>query len=177
MKSQLAQAAALRKNFGYSRSLSLPDAKRDSSALPASAATRPLHLLRTSSSSMPQLVAQPIATTLFSRTQSSAERNEAYDYLPEGVATANRRTVEDRMRDWDNAEQTLTSAFFFVWAVGVISLGGWHVVSQFSPNLQVAVTCISLVAFARISRKGRGALALHPDTNIHTPTFLQGPVA
>ena len=112
----------------------------------------------------------PTAKTFFSRSQSSI-----YEHLPEDAAIAAHPTFQDPCGSWENAEQTLTSAFFFVWAVGVILLGGWHVADHFSVSvgyLQVAVAILAATcAFCHINRKRRGLLALdlHPDTSIHAP--------
>ncbi|KAJ1482001.1 hypothetical protein T484DRAFT_1805346 [Baffinella frigidus] len=147
MNRQLAKEVARGKNLDYSRP-ARPDAKRHSNALPALTVARPRRLLR--SNSVPQLDAamhEQDTATHFTRSQSSAvSTHGGYEHLPEDAASANHRTVEDCMRDWENAEQKITSAFFLVWAVGVTLLGVWHVASQFSASvahLQVAVAVLA----------------------------------
>jgi hypothetical protein len=125
----------------------------------------------------------PTAKTYFSRSQSSI-----YEHLPEDAAIAAHPTFQHPCGSWENAEQTPTSAFFFVWAVGVILLAGWHVADHFSVSvgyLQVAVAVLAATcALCHINCKRRGllALGLHPDTSIHAPAAAaswprQGPVA
>jgi len=158
MNNQLAKEAARWKNCNsYSRPSS-PDARRRyNNALPALTVLCPLR-----TSSMPQLGKQPTAATLVSLRQSSASCTQVYAHMPGDVSISNHRTVEDRIMEWEKAEQRLTSAFFLVWAVGVTLLGGWHVASQFSASvahLQVVVAVLAAtctpVAFSRI--KGQGS--------------------
>ncbi|KAJ1477472.1 hypothetical protein T484DRAFT_1750039 [Baffinella frigidus] len=73
--------------------------------------------------STPQRGKQPTSAPIFSRCQTTAVCSKG-DAL-------NHRTVEDRMRDWVKAEQTITTAFFLMWVAGVTLLGGWHVANQF----------------------------------------------
>jgi hypothetical protein len=151
MNNRLAKEDPARMNLAYSTKL--PYSKR-----------HPLRLLSTGS--MPQLVEQPTDTTLFSRTKSSAATTQRYKNLQEDAAVSaassavDYRTLEDRMRDWDHAEQRLTSVLFLMWAVGVTLLGGWHLANHLSASvailqvtLRVAVAILAatsaLVAFSR----------------------------
>ena len=120
MNNQLAKEAAFWENrSSYSRPSS-PDARRRHSiALPALTVGLPLR-----TSSMPQVGKQPTAAVLVSRCQSTAACTPGDRHLPGDVAIANQRTVEDRIIEWENAEQRLTSAFFLMWAVGLALLGG-----------------------------------------------------
>ena len=164
MNTQLAKEAALREDWNSYWRPSSPDARRRySNALPALAVGCPLR-----TSSMPHLE-KPTAAPLFSRCQTSAACAQGSQHLPEDAAIANHRTVEDIMRDWDNAEQRLTSAFFLMWALGVMLLGGWHVANHFSESVAhlhvvvavLAATCTP-VAFSRIKSQGS-------DTQVYEP--------
>ena len=101
------------------------------------------HPLRTLS--MPHVVKQPATSSPWPRSQSASANMQEYPRLQEDEAIINHRTVEDlRARKWEKAEQKITSAFFFVWAAGVVLLGGWHVASQLSANVaQVAVAVLA----------------------------------
>ncbi|KAJ1468110.1 hypothetical protein T484DRAFT_1985023 [Baffinella frigidus] len=168
MQAQLAKEAALRKTF--SRTSSRWEVKAQGSAMPQSTGfEHPLRLR-----SMPQLVMQPTASDLCARAQSAAASTHGYERLPEDAATINHRTVQD-LRDsqgqWDKAEETLISAFFLVWAVGVIALGGWHVANQLSASvghLQVAAAVLAAtctpVVFLRINRQAS------PDVRVEMRT-------
>jgi hypothetical protein len=130
MNNQLAKEAALWKNWSpYSRPSSPEARRRHSNALSALTVGRPPRLLR--SRSTPQSGKLPTPATLVSRRHSSAACEQGDEHLPRVAAIAEHRTFEDRMRDWEKAEQTLTSAFFLIWAMGVTLLGGWHVATQF----------------------------------------------
>ena len=122
--------------------------------MPASTAFRQ-RPLRTHS--IPQIVRPGPA--IVSRSQSAAASIQRYAHLPEDAAITDHRTVEElRMLDWEKADQSITSACFIMWAVGVVLLGGWHVASQLSANVaQVAVAVLAAtctpVAFSRINRQ------------------------
>ncbi|KAJ1466501.1 hypothetical protein T484DRAFT_2027691 [Baffinella frigidus] len=93
-----------------------PDATRHSNApRPHRGSSQPTATtLRTSS--------HLTATKLFSRSQSAVPYTHGYTRLHEDE--------DRRTRDWENAEKTLTSAFFLAWAASVILLGGWHAYLQ-----------------------------------------------
>jgi hypothetical protein len=109
--------------------------------------------------SIPQFVKRPPAPTRGARSQSAAASTQRYPRLQEDAAIANHHNVEYlRTREWEQGEQMITSAFFLVWAVSVVLLGGWHVASQLSANVaQVAVAVLAAtctpVAFSRINRQ------------------------
>jgi len=109
--------------------------------------------------SMPQFVKQPPSPTRYARSQSTAASKQRYPRLPEDAAITNHRNAEYlRTREWEQGEKTITSAFFLVWAVSVVLLGGWHVASQLSANVaQVAVAVLAAtctpVAYSRINRQ------------------------
>jgi hypothetical protein len=113
--------------------------------------------------SVPQPVKQPSFSRTWSRSQSAAASTHEYPRLPEDATITNHRTVEDlRARQWDFNEQKMTSAFFLVWAVGVVLLGGWHVANQLSACMvQVAVAALAAtsapVAYLRHRRLNRSA--------------------
>ena len=108
--------------------------------------------------SVPQSVTQPAVSSPWSRSQSAAASTHDYPRLQEDATITNHRTVEDlRARKWEKAEQKVTNAFFLVWAVSVVLLGGWHVVNQLSASVvQVAVAVLAAttpVAYLRINRQ------------------------
>ncbi|KAJ1468465.1 hypothetical protein T484DRAFT_3629712 [Baffinella frigidus] len=141
------------KNWDYS----LParqEAERQRNAVPGLKAVRQ-RPLRTRS----LYHVKPLTTAShLSRSWSAAASTQGYERLPEDADIIKHRSVED-LRDpqaqWDKAEETLISAFFLVWAVGVVALSCWHMVNQLSANtahLQVAVavvaaTCSPVVFF------------------------------
>jgi hypothetical protein len=155
MEQQLAKEAALWKNWDYSRS---EEAQSHGNAAPAMTAVRqrPLRVR-----SVQWLVTQPTARKLCSRSQSAAANTQSYTRLQEDQAIINHRTVEDlRTRNWEQAEATLTSAFFLMWALSVVLLGGWNLANQLSASVVhfkvaaavLAATCTP-VAFSRINRQ------------------------
>ena len=158
-----------------------PDARRHSSALPALTEERPFQVLRTSSSSTATKLrpSSPTRARILLKRESSKSQSCIYEHLPEDAAIADHPTFQHPCGSWENAEKTLTSAFFLVWAVGVILLGGWHVSNQLSASIGgcilVAVAVLApTCAFCHINRKRRGTLALdlHPDTSIHAPAAV-----
>ena len=96
-----------------------------SNALPALTVVHRRQLLRTSSK--PQYVNQLADVTLLSLSRPS----NACTQDTEDAAITSYRTAEDRILDWESAEQRLTSACFLMWAVGVTLLGWWHVANHF----------------------------------------------
>ena len=145
MDQQLSKEAVLWKKWSYARS-ARPDAKEHSNSE-----------LRTRS--MPQFVKQPTAPTPCPRSQSAAASTHEYPRLPEDAAITNHRTVDYlRTQEWEQGEKTITSAFFLVWAVSVVLLGGWHAANLLSASVVhvtvavVAASCIP-VAISRINRQ------------------------
>ncbi|KAJ1471985.1 hypothetical protein T484DRAFT_1842061 [Baffinella frigidus] len=112
--------------------------------------------------SMPQLVKQPSARNLCLRTQSAAASSQGYTRLHEDAAIINHRAVEDlRTRKWENAESTITSAFFLLWAM-CTTLAVANQLLASVVHLQVAVAVLAatctLVVFSRINRQAPGVV-------------------
>jgi uncharacterized membrane protein YiaA len=71
------------------------------------------------------------------------------------------------MGDWEKAEQRVTSAFFIVWAVGVVLLGVWHLANQFSESVvyfQVAVAFLAAASAIVCINRRKMSEDLHAAT-------------
>ncbi|KAJ1464869.1 hypothetical protein T484DRAFT_1989508, partial [Baffinella frigidus] len=132
-------------------------------AMPASPTLNAVSPLRTRS--MPEPARERTAPMISSRPQSAPLcSQQAYALLLEHAVwepvTDHREVEEMRTRKWEQAEQSVTSAFFKVWAVAIVLLGGWHVATQLSASvthLQVAGAVLAAsctqVAFSRMNRQ------------------------